>query len=45
MSLEGRIVGIEGLTIYINSVVGGHWELGKNDGKGKERILFIPTRN
>ena len=42
MSLEGIIVVTEGLTMYINTVVREHWELGKNDGKGKERSsLFL----
>jgi hypothetical protein len=34
-SLEGGIVVTEGLTMCINIVVGEHWELGTNDGKGE----------
>jgi len=44
-SLAERIVVTEGLTMCINTVMGEHWELGKNGGKGKKRMPFIPTRN
>jgi hypothetical protein len=42
MSLEGRIVVTEGLTMYINAVVGEHWELGKMMARGKRgSSLFL----